>query len=135
MGKRSFEVPGKTITGLFAASDLSALQYTWVRLTEFNQVDAFSADTQQPIGVLQNAPTAGQPAQVMVDGVSLVKAGGAIDVSANANVGPSAGGAAVARVIGTDVTKYRAGMALSDAASGDIIPVLLVSPTLAVTGN
>ena len=135
MGKRAFEVQGFRVPGLVAAADLSAKQYCWVKLTEINQVSAIAADTDQPFGVLQNAPTAGQAAEVMVTGVSYVVAGGTIDASANANVGPSATGTAVARVTGTDATRYRAGIALSDAASGDVIPVLLITPLFAVTAN
>ena len=131
----SFEVAGDCVPGLVAAADLTGKQYTWVRLNEVGQVSAISADTQQPFGVLQNAPASGQAAQVMTDGITFLKAGGTIDASANANIGPTTDGSAVARVIGTDVTKYRAAVALSDAASGDIFAAQLITPALAVTGN
>lgn len=128
MGKRVFETPGFQIPGLVAAEDLTAKQYCWVKLTEYNQVSAFDADTDKPIGVLQNAPDTGETAEVMFDGISFVYAGGSIDASSNPTVGPGAAGTAVARVPGTDTTKYTAGNALSDAASGDLIPVLLFTP-------
>jgi hypothetical protein len=131
----AFEAVVVNLPGLVAAGDLTLKQYTWVRLTEVGQVNAITADTQQPFGVLQNAPAQGQAAQVAVDGVTFMKAGGTIDASANANIGPTTDGSAVARVIGTDVTKYRAAIALSDAASGDIFAAQLITPSLAVTGN
>ena len=135
MGNRAFEVPGFQIPGLVAAESLTGDQYRWVRLTEYNAVSEFDANTDMPIGVLQNKPASGEAAEVMATGISFVVCGGSIDVSSNPRVGPDAAGKAVARAHGTDATKYVGGIALSDGADGQIIPVLLVTPYLAVTGN
>lgn len=121
----AFEVRGLTIPGLVAGADLTAKQYTAVKLTESGTVDAVSAVTDKVIGVLQNAPDTGEAAEVMVSGVTRWKAGGSIDVSSNPTVGSANDGEVVAYVPGTDTTKYIVGTALRDAAAGDIVSVLL----------
>jgi hypothetical protein len=53
---------------LVAGADLSALQYTFVKLNSSGEAIAVAAATDVPIGVLQNAPTSGQEAEVLVVG-------------------------------------------------------------------
>jgi hypothetical protein len=71
----AYELPGHIIT-LEAAADLSSLQYRFVVISSGKA--AAGGANMQPIGVLQNAPTAGQAASIMVSGVSKVKANAAI---------------------------------------------------------
>jgi hypothetical protein len=97
-----------------AAADLSAKQFYFMELTS-GEVNACNADTDIPIGVLQNKPTAGQSAEVVVLGSTKICADAAI--TEGALIGTSADGQAEAKVIGTDTTKYVCGRAL-EAASG-----------------
>lgn len=124
-----FEVPGHMLPGLVAGEDLTASQYTAVKLTESGTVSAMDAETDKPIGILQNAPDSGEAAEVMGFGpVTYWKAGDTIDVSSNPTVGSAADGEVVPYAPGTDTTKYIVGMALRDAAAGDIVAVMLVHP-------
>jgi len=109
---------------LVAAADLSALQYTFVKLNSSGQVAAAAAATDIPIGVLQNAPTSGQEAEVLVVGGTKLVAGAAI--SEGALVGTSSTGKAVALVAGTDTTKYVVGTLLTESgASGDVVTAVI----------
>jgi len=65
-----------------AAEDLSAYQYRFVTQYGFTgkTVGLMNAATDIPVGILQNAPTIGQMAEVMVIGVSKCVANDAIAV-------------------------------------------------------
>ena len=109
---------------LVAAADLSTKQYTFVKLDSDGKVAAASGATDIPIGVLQNAPIAGQEAEVLVVGGTKVVAGAAI--GEGALVGTSAAGKAVALVAGTDTTKYVVGTLLTEsAADGNIVTAVI----------
>lgn len=109
---------------LVAAADLSAKQYTFVKLNASGQVAAAAAATDIPIGVLQNAPTSGQEAEVLVVGGTKLVAGAAI--GEGALVGTSATGKAAALVAGTDTTKYVVGTLLTEAgADGDVVTAVI----------
>lgn len=119
---------------LVAAADLSAKQYTAVKVDSAGKAAAAGAG-EMPIGVLQNNPVAGAAATVAYGGVTKAKAGGSITagaaVASDANgavvaatlarTNTSDGGAATDPLIGSNVI----GIALAGADSGDIIPVLL----------
>ena len=96
----AYEVPGQIIGTLLATGDLSALQYTFVQQTTLGGVTGTTINTQIPIGILQNAPTAGQAAEIMVAGVSKLVAGTSALV-ANDRVGSTAGGKAVTLTTGS----------------------------------
>lgn len=73
----SYDVPGDT-RSYEAAGNLVTSQFKFVKLAGAN-VTAVSAITDKAIGVLQNKPdAAGKAATVMIDGVSRVRASGAI---------------------------------------------------------
>lgn len=96
-----------------------AKQYHFVKVTGANQVGLAGA-TDRVIGVLQNKPQqAGAAATVGIRGISNVVAGEAID--AGEEVGPNVSGAAAVAAAGAGI-----GIALQDAASGSLVPVLLV---------
>ena len=117
---------------LVAGADLSALQYTFVKLNSSGEAIAAAAATDIPIGVLQNAPTAGQEAEVLIVGGTKIVAGAAL--SDGALIGTSSTGKAVALVAGTDTTKYVVGTVLTEsAADGNIITVVVncANPTRA----
>ena len=109
---------------LVAGGDLSALQYTFVKLNSSGNVVAAAAATDIPIGVLQNAPTSGAEAEVLVVGGTKIVAGAAI--GEGALVGTSSAGKAVALVAGTDTTKYVVGTLLTEsAADGNIVTAVI----------
>lgn len=109
---------------LVAGADLSALQYNFVKINSSGQAVACSGATDIPVGVLQNAPTSGQEAEVLVVGGTKIVAGAAI--GEGAQVGTGATGKAVALVAGTDTTKYVAGTLLTEsAADGNIVTAVI----------
>jgi hypothetical protein len=109
---------------LVAGADLSTKQYTFVKLDSSGQAVAASGATDIPIGVLQNAPTSGQEAEVLIVGGTKIVAGAAI--GEGALVGTSAAGKAVALVAGTDATKYVVGTLLTEsAADGNIVTAVI----------
>lgn len=111
----AFEIPGHPKPPAVAAADLSTKQYRFVKGAA--SVNVCSAATDCPSGVLQDKPTSGQAADVMVFGVTKLIAGGTI--AAGDRIGPDANGAAVKLTEGTDTTKYISGRAEQAAVSGD----------------
>jgi hypothetical protein len=109
---------------LVAGADLSTKQYTFVKLNSSGEAVAAAAATDIPIGVLQNAPTSGQEAEVLIVGGTKIVAGAAI--GEGALVGTSATGKAVALVAGTDTTKYVVGTLLTESgADGNIVTAVV----------
>ena len=91
--------------GLFtAAADLSGKQFYFVKLASATTVTVCAAATDKPIGVLQNKPTSGQAAEVMVIGISKVSSDAGL--SAGDLIGTSGDGQA-------DATEYIAGQVIS----------------------
>lgn len=137
MGNSAYEQPGFSITRE-AAADLSAKQFTFVKVNSAGRAAAASAAGEVVIGVLTNKPTAlGHAATIVVSGIIRVVADEAIDegdliktsadgqaavaVKGSTNTG-DAGGA-------TDplVGSYVVGVAVSPAANaGEICSVLLL---------
>ncbi len=107
----AYEIPGLTIS-LPAGGSLTSSQYKFVKLNSSGQVIDIAANTDIPIGILQNAPASGDMAVVMVTGVSKVQ--GDVDLSKANLIGPSADGQAAAYVNGTDTTKYIVGQVIDD---------------------
>lgn len=108
---------------LVAGADLSAAQYKFVKMDGSGQAVAVSGVTDRPIGVLQNAPLSGQECEVLIVGGTKVKAGGTIDEGSV--VGVDTDGDAVAKTVGTDVTHYILGTALTAGASGEIVTAVI----------
>ena len=113
-----------------AGADLSALQYTFVKLSTTDTVVTCTAATDIPIGVLQNAPTSGQEAEVLIVGGTKLTAGATIAIG-NILGTTSAGAASVLTV--SDTTKYVLGSAISGGASAEIITAVVncANPTRA----
>ncbi len=113
-----------------AGADLSALQYTFVKLSTTDTVVTCTAATDIPIGVLQNAPTSGQEAEVLIVGGTKLTAGATIAIG-NILGTTSAGAASVLTV--SDTTKYVLGSAISGGASAEIITAVIncANPTRA----
>jgi hypothetical protein len=110
---------------LVAGADLSALQYTFVKLNSSGQAIAVAAATDVAIGVLQNAPTSGQEAEVLVIGGTKLVASAAATLGTALNIGTTSAGKGVALAV-TDTTKYILGVYLTaPAADGDIVTALV----------
>lgn len=95
----AFEGPQIKSPGLTASADLSTHQYKFVKLSGEKTVTVCSAATDLPFGVLQNAPTSGQEAEVTSIGVT--KLIGTADLNFGDRIGTSSGGHAVAKSAGT----------------------------------
>lgn len=121
----AWEIPGFTFTRV-AGEDLSADQYRFVQLGTGDNVNDITAITQIACGVLQNKPTSGKEATIMVNGVSKLSAGDN-SISIGSLLGTANDGQAVAIVAGTDTTQYIFGIGLEASAAADDIVAGLVS--------
>lgn len=101
-----------------AAANLTAKQYHIVKLDNTGKVDVCSAITDVPYGVLQNNPNTDQEAEIVIIGITKIKADGTLD-EGNL-IGTSNDGQADAIVAGTDTTVYVVGVARSAALVGEI---------------
>lgn len=110
---------------LEAAADLSSKQYYFVKVDTSGKAAVCSAVTDKPIGVLQNKPTSGQAAEIVVVGVTKVSADGTLDEGDL--VGTSADGQGAAYVAGTDTTKYVVGTAIAPAGAAGVITTVVVN--------
>lgn len=128
---------GARCISLIAAADLSAKQYYGVDIDSAGKAALVSAAGQRCIGVLQNKPTSGQVATVMVSGktkmvTASVIAGGALvglDSAGKATTAVKAttdasGASATAALVGSYVLGVHLGIANS--ASGDLVEVELL---------
>jgi hypothetical protein len=116
---------------LVAAADLSALQYHFVKLDSAGKAAAVAAITDIPIGVLQNAPLAGQEAEVLVSGGTKLKGVEAITLPAFLSVSANGRGDKIAI---TDTTQFVVGQALTaSGAQNEILTAVIncANPTRA----
>ena len=82
---------------------------------------ALTGDDGNPIGVLQNAPTAGQAASICVYGVTKLYIGTESGLGAGFNVGCDSNSAGKV----SDSGSYRLGVSLEDpAANGELVSIL-----------
>lgn len=115
-----------TIVPYAAAGDLSALQYHCVKDNGSGAAAAIAANTDVPIGILQNEPNAaGKSATIAVEGVAKGILGGT--VAKGDHVGPDAAGKLIKRTLDgvADPTKYVIGIAGDAGVVNDVIPVRL----------
>ncbi len=113
----AFEGAQMRVSGLIAGADLSAKQFYAVKLSADNTVIVCAATTDKPYGILQNAPTSGQEAEVCVIGLTKVNSDAALAVGAS--IGTSADGQLATYTV-ADTTKYIIGQVqqASGAAAG-----------------
>ena len=83
----AYEVPGFKLGTLLAGADLSDKQYHAVKLNSSGAVIVAAALTDACLGVLQNNPVAGQPCEIMSNGVTKYKAGAAVAAGAALSCG------------------------------------------------
>lgn len=119
----AYEISQAVKITLVAAADLSTKQYYFVKLDSNGKAALCNGATDKPIGILQNAPTSGTEAEVVVAGGSKVIAGGTLDEGNS--IGTDGNGKAVALTQGTDTTKYIVGQVLSAGASNEIVTVVI----------
>jgi len=105
---------------LNTATDLSALQYHVVKISAEQTCAAATADTDVPLGILQNKPTSGEAARVRTAGKSKAVAGAAITVGDRLEVNASS------RVITWATSGFVVGKALqAAAANGETIEIVV----------
>jgi len=92
----AYEIPGRTIT-LEASTDLSAYQFRFVGVDSAGKAALAITSTGDAdvLGILQNKPTAGQAASIMIDGVSKIVAAGSTMSAGDLVTNSTAGLAAV----------------------------------------
>lgn len=108
---------------LTAAADLSAKQYHFVKLASATTVNVCTGITDVPIGILQNAPTSGQAAEIAIFGISKVVADGTL--AAGNIIGTSADSQADAITRGSDATVTVMGIAIEAASAGETVTMFL----------
>lgn len=116
--------------GILANSDLSAKQHHFVKFNgtaSSDTVVAVASVDDRALGVLNNAPGAGEEAEVILTGVTKVKLAGT--VARNDGVGADADGAGIKAAAGKRIY----GLALESGVAGQIISVAVnsVTPTAA----
>jgi len=108
-----------------AAADLSTKQYYFVKVDTSGNAALCSGATDRPIGVLQNTPTAGQAAEVLVVGGTKVVASASLDEGVL--IGTTSAGKAGAKVPGTDTTNYVVGTVILAAGADNQILTAVVN--------
>lgn len=116
--------------GVLANSDLSDKQFTFVKhhgTASNDSVVAIAAQTDIALGVLNNAPKAGQEAEVVFTGVQKVKLGGT--VARGDFIGHDAAGLGITRAVASAGTGKVYGKALESGVAGQVISVVLNTVT------
>lgn len=110
---------------LEAGADLSSKQYYFVKLDNAGKAVVCSGATDIPVGVLQNNPTSGQAAEIVVVGLTKVSSDAGLTIGAL--IGTSADGQADAKTMGTDSTEYVVGTVLTTTGAAGVIGSVLVN--------
>lgn len=122
----AYEIANHTLKiTLVAGADLSTKQYTFVKLNSAGAAVAVDGATDRPIGVLQNAPTSGQEAVVVVVGGTKLVASAAL--TEGAVIGTTAAGKGAALTVGTDTTRYILGTNLIEVGADNQITTAVVN--------
>lgn len=92
-----------------AGADMSnaTCQFCFVEISSSSQVTLCDGATDIPVGVLLNRPASGEAAEVLVVGMSKVRANA--DLAVGNFIGPTTTGEAVALTVGTSTTAYICG--------------------------
>ena len=122
------ENKGKCIS-LTATATLASSQFMFVKLgTTATNCVVCTGLTDRPIGIVQNAPIAGQPAEVMVSGVSKLVCGGSVALGALVGSDSAAKGTAITVAAGGTVYNYAGGLVLTgNTAANGVAEVLVFS--------
>ena len=115
-----------------ADSDMSTRQFYFVKLTGGSAVEICSA-TSGCIGILQNAPSAGQGAEVMLWGVSNISSDGALTLGNF--IGPSSDGQGASYTTGTDAGKHYQGKCIKGTTAAAGIATVVLSPVATIIAS
>jgi len=131
----AYDIAGSGITiTLEAAADLSSNQYNFVKLDANGKVVICVADSAGtiPIGVLQNAPTSGQAATVLVVGISKIEAGVAMDEGVTISCSDGSSAADDGQAVLADASDVVVGQTITAGAADEYITAAIncASPTL-----
>ncbi len=110
---------------LEAGADLSSSQYYFVKLNASGKAVVCSGATDIPVGVLQNNPTSGQAAEIVVVGLTKVSSNAALAIGDL--IGTSSDGQADAKTAGTDTTEYVVGTVLVTTGAAGVVGSVLVN--------
>lgn len=119
----AYEVFGFRTGTLLAAADHSANQYRCVALDAAGKIVLATVAGQKVIGVLQNAPLANQPCDIVHLGICPVKAGAAFANGAALMSGVTTGKPVTAATVGSTII----GFAVESAAAADEIVSALIN--------
>lgn len=120
----AYEQPGFKIGTFVASEDLSSQKFKVVVLTTTAKLAVPTSATGSNIGVLQNNPTSSGEANVMVNGITKVSAGGAFSTAQRLQV--NATGSLIAVTSATAALGNNVGIALeASAQAGDIVACLI----------
>ncbi len=112
-----------------AGEDLSEKRYYFVYLSDDHTVSLCASGHVNAIGVLQNNPKSGEEALVRVLGTSKVVSG--TPISAGDRVVSDVNGKADKEAALSGTEQIALGIALEDAAAGDVFEILLIQSSLA----
>ena len=116
-----------SIPGLVAAADLSAAQFKMVKITAAMTVNLATVKGEGIIGILQNKPKSGEPADVLTLGVSKLVTGTG-NLAAAAQYETDTDGTGVTAEVG----KVSPGSVLIAASAGELATVTIGLPNMAV---
>ena len=124
----AYEIPGLKVS-LTAGEDLSSHQFKFVKLSADNTVSLCSATTDNPIGILQNKPGSLGVAEVMLNGVSKLVAGGSLAYDTMVGTDASGKGTAVASGASGTVAYPKGKVLVGNTAADGLVTVALGIPT------
>ncbi len=110
---------------LTAGADLSTKQFYFVKLNGSGNAVVCSGATDVPVGVLQNTPTSGQTAEVLVLGMTKISSDAGLSIGNL--IGTSGDGQADAKTAGTDTTEYVVGVMLTATGAAGVIGTAMVN--------
>ena len=111
-----------------AGQDLSTKQFYVVSLQTDSTVDLFDTATDYPYGILQNKPTSGQIAEVMLIGRTKVEFGETVAIGQQIRCG-AADGKFYIFAADTDRTCFCCGMCTEGGDAGEIGEAMVCCPT------
>lgn len=111
---------------LEAGADLSSKQYYFVKIdSSTGKAVVCAAATDKPVGVLQNNPTSGQAAEIVVMGLTKVSSDAGLTIGNL--IGTSGDGQADAKTPGTDTTEYVVGTVITSTSNAAEIATVMVN--------
>lgn len=111
---------------LEAGADLSTKQYYFVKIdSSTGKAVVCSNASDRPVGVLQNNPTSGQAAEIVVVGLTKVSSDAGLTIGNL--IGTSGDGQADAKTPGTDTSEYVVGTVITSTSNAAEIATVMVN--------